>query len=162
MQRARVFVSGTLFVLALGGFGGARALAACDDPAAAEVARAQIASGCPCTGQTNHGQYVSCVARAVRTAVDNGLPVNCKGAVMRCAARSTCGKRTGFSTCCYASAGVCDAGLCQDGVTQCTLATQCPVVNKCRTKSSSDLCVASGGSPGTGSCCDAVCSLPPS
>jgi hypothetical protein len=33
-------------------------------------------------------------------------------------------------------------------------------VTKCRTKSSADHCTAAGGSPGSGSCCDAVCSVP--
>jgi hypothetical protein len=53
-------------------------------------------------------------------------------------------------------------GLCQDGTTACTDATQCPAVTKCRTKSNAAQCTAAGGSPGSGSCCDAVCSvLPP-
>ena len=136
------------------------ARAACDDPVAAETVRAQIASECVCTAATNHGQYVSCVAHAVRRAVLNGLPVNCKGQVTRCAARSTFGKKTVFVTCCFASAGTCTSGLCQDGVTPCTLATQCPAVTRCTTKSSADSCTAAGGSPGSGSCCDAVCSVP--
>ena len=138
--------------------------ARCDDPAAAEAVRASIAAQCVCTASTNHGQYVSCVARHVRDAVNSGtLPTNCKGTVTRCAARSTCGKKTGFVTCCFASPGSCDAttGLCQDGVTPCIDATQCPAVTRCRTKSSADLCTAAGGSPGAGSCCDAVCSVLP-
>jgi hypothetical protein len=143
------------------------ASAGCDDPAAAEAVRAQITSvgidgpPCVCTEATNHGQYVSCFTRAIRAAVRDGLlPTNCKGVVTRCAARSTCGKKAGFVTCCFASPGTCTDGLCQDGATPCMDATQCPVVTRCRTKSSSDHCVAAGGSPGTGSCCDAVCSLP--
>ena len=139
----------------------ASAFARCDDPAAAEAVRARIASTCVCTEATNHGQHVSCVAHELRQAVLSGeLPVNCKGAVVRCAARSTCGKRVGFVTCCFAAPGVCDGGLCQDGTTACTLSTECPVVTKCRTKSSTEACTTLGGSPGSGSCCDAVCSLP--
>ena len=139
----------------------ASAFARCDDPAAAEVVRARIASTCVCTEATNHGQHVSCVAHELRQAVLSGeLPVNCKGAVVRCAARSTCGKRAGFVTCCFAASGVCDGGLCQDGTTACTLSTECPVVTKCRTKSSTEACTTLGGAPGSGSCCDAVCSLP--
>ena len=134
--------------------------AACADPAAAAAVRQQIASVCVCTQATNHGQYVSCVAHQVKQAVANGLPTNCKGAVVRCASRSTCGKKAGFVTCCFAFPGTCTTGLCQDGTTACVDASTCPVVTKCRTKSSADLCTARGGSPGTGSCCDAVCSLP--
>ena len=137
--------------------------ARCDDPAAAEAVRATIAQKCVCTDATNHGRYVSCVAHEVRTAVANGLPTNCKGTVTRCAARSTCGKKSGFVTCCFASPGTCDVatGRCQDGATLCTASTQCPAVTRCRTKSSADHCTVAGGSPGTGSCCDAVCSVLP-
>jgi len=134
----------------------------CDDPAAAEAARARIAETCRCDAATRHGQYVSCVAREVRTAVTNGLPTNCKGAVVRCAARSTCGKKTGFVTCCFATAGTCTEGLCQDGSTPCSSAEACPAITQCRTKSSPEKCTAAGGSPGSGSCCDAMCTPPAS
>ena len=147
--------------VALGLFASA-AYARCDDPAAAEAVRAQIAETCRCDAATRHGQYVSCVAREVRTAVANGLPPNCKGTVTRCAARSTCGKKAGFVTCCFASAGTCSEGLCQDGATSCESAEACPVVTRCRTKSSPEKCTALGGSPGSGSCCDAVCTPPAS
>ena len=151
--------------------GAARVHAACSDPALAEQVRAQIATTCVCNDPNNpaanHGRYVSCVAHAVRDAVKpppdgSGLPTNCKGAVTRCAARSTCGKKSGFVTCCFASPGSCDttSGLCQDGVTQCTTPDVCPPRIRCSVKSSSDRCMAQGGSPGTGSCCDAVCSVP--
>jgi hypothetical protein len=138
-----------------------RAHAGCTDPRVAEV-RATINSECPCTG--NHGQYVSCVAHHVRNAVQTGeLDVNCKGAVTRCAARSTCGKKTGFVTCAICSAGTCSGGVCDDGVTPCSDSSQCPaVVNHCSTKSSPDLCAAAGGVAGSGSCCDAGCVASPS
>ena len=134
--------------------------AGCSDPRVAEV-RAQIDTECPCTG--NHGQYVSCVAHHVRDAVTSGaLDTNCKGAVVHCAARSTCGKKTGFVTCAICSAGTCTNSLCDDGVTACTDSSTCPpVLNHCSTKSSADLCTAKGGVAGSGSCCDATC-LPPS
>ena len=135
--------------------------AACSDPAAAAMVRTQIATSCPCTSATNHGQYVKCVNLQVRQAIANGLPKNCHGAVTRCAARSTCGK-PGFVTCCFAKPGTCTSGLCRDGVTVCTTAANCPVVTKCHTKSSADACSTAGGSPGSGSCCDAMCSASPS
>jgi len=126
----------------------------------AETVRARIATECRCDGFTTHGQYVRCVAHAVKLAVDDGLPTNCKGTVKRCAARSTCGKKAGFVTCCFALPGRCEDGVCQDDVTACTDPAQCPIVTKCRTKSTVEKCTLAGGSPGTGSCCDAVCSLP--
>jgi len=140
---------------------GSAAHAGCNDPRVAAV-RAQIDSACPCTG--NHGQFVSCVAHHVNTAVKNGdLDGNCKGAVTRCAARSTCGKKSGFVTCAICSPGTCTNGLCDDGVTTCTDSSMCPgVVNHCSTKSSAELCTAKGGVAGSGSCCDATCVSSPS
>ena len=135
------------------------ASAGCSDSRVAAV-RTQINQTCTCTG--NHGQYVSCVARAVSAAVRNGdLDVNCKGAVTRCAARSTCGKKSGFVTCAICSPGTCTGGFCDDGVTACTDSSTCPpVLDHCSTKSSSDLCAVKGGIAGSGSCCDASC-IPP-
>lgn len=140
---------------------GSVAHARCSDPRVAEV-RAQISAACPCTG--NHGQYVSCVAHHVRDAVRNGdIDTNCKGAVTRCAARSTCGKKTGFVTCAICSTGTCTAGLCDDGTTVCADSSQCPpVLNHCSTKSSAEACEARGGVAGSGSCCDAACVASPS
>ena len=150
------------FALALlGGIGvtGSVASAGCNDARVAQV-RAQINQSCPCTG--NHGQYVSCVAHNVRTAVKNGdLDVNCTGAVTRCAARSTCGKKSGFVTCAICSPGTCTNSLCDDGVTACTDSSTCPpVLDHCSTKSTTDLCTARGGISGSGSCCDASCTPP--
>jgi hypothetical protein len=128
----------------------------CDDPAAADAVRASIASACPCTAATNHGQYVSCVNRQIRQAVTSGqLPTNCKGAVTRCAARSTCGKKTGFVTCSTCEPGTCANGVCDDGTTACADSSTCPpVLTHCSTKASADLC---SGVVGSGSCCDASC-----
>src|SRR5262249_50774374 len=91
----------TLAVVILG-VTGSLAHARCNDPRVAQV-RATINAECQCTG--NHGQYVSCVAHHVRDAVrNNEIDTNCKGAVTRCAARSTCGK-DGFVTCAICAAG---------------------------------------------------------
>ncbi len=156
---ARWFSSVVLAAASLGVVPLARAR--CDDPALAASVRQQIATTCVCTQATNHGQYVRCVADQVNQAVATGLPTNCKGTVKRCAARSTCGKKTGFVTCCRAKPGTCNLGLCQDKTTACIDASTCPIVMKCSMKSTTERCVAAGGSPGSGSCCDAVCSLPP-
>ena len=136
------------------------ARAGCTDSRVASV-RAQINQQCTCNG--NHGQYVSCVARAANAAVRNGdLDVNCKGAVTRCAARSTCGKKTGFVTCAICSPGTCTAGFCDDGTTACTDSSTCPpVLDHCSTKSDASLCAprqdGTSAVVGSGSCCDASC-----
>jgi hypothetical protein len=149
----------TLTIAVLGLSRGAQAR--CTDPRV-ETVRAQITSSCQCNG--NHGQYVSCVAHAVRDAVSNGdLDVNCKGAVTKCAARSTCGKKSGFVTCTICEAGTCENGFCDDGTTACVDDSTCAqVVKRCSTKSSAEKCEARGGIVGTGSCCDAACVPGPS
>jgi hypothetical protein len=101
---------------------------------------------------------MSCVAREV---ADDGLPRNCRGLVKRCVARSTCGKPGDSVTCCVAGPGWCDGGLCQDGVTPCSRAGDCPPRKRCSVKPSAAACIARGGTPGGGgSCCDAPCLLP--
>ena len=58
--------------------------------------------GCATAG--NHGQYVKCISQ--QASADATLPRSCHGAVVKCAAKSTCGK-SGFVTCCRTnSAGV--------------------------------------------------------
>ena len=84
---------------AIGGFP-ARALATCTDIAAVCATRDKAEIQCPCAAATNHGQYVRCVAGVAKGEVDAlRLPRPCKSSVVRCAARSTCGK-PGFVTCC--------------------------------------------------------------
>ena len=67
------------------------ASARCEDAAAVAAARAAAAGPCNCALATNHGDYVSCVADFAQTFP--GLPSNCRGEVVRCAAHSTCGKK---------------------------------------------------------------------
>jgi hypothetical protein len=118
------------------------ALAACgDEPVdAAEVAavRAQVDAQCDCAGAPTHGAHVHCAAGVARTAVDAGaLRTECRGTVVRCAAKSTCG-RPGAVTCCRTDAS---------GTT------------KCRVRSDASRCVPpSGGTAcvgGAASCCAA-------
>jgi hypothetical protein len=136
------------------------ARAGCNDPDL-DTVRDRVLAACPCTG--NHGQYVSCVAREVREAVaSDELDTNCKGKVVRCAARSTCGKKEGFVTCTICVPGTCTEGLCDDGVTACTDSATCPqVVDRCSTKSSALHCEANGGIVSQGSCCHASCAPAP-
>jgi hypothetical protein len=151
--------------------------ARCSDSRLASVREAILAScqdasssngNGPCTG--NHGQYVSCVARAANAAVRNQeLDRNCKGKVVRCAARSTCGKREGFVTCTICNPGTCSTdGFCDDGTTGCIDSSTCPpVVDRCTTKSDAAKCVVRASAPegsfavadpsSGASCCHASC-----
>lgn len=124
--------------------GPAGARAACTDAAAVAATRAAADAACPCASATNHGQYVKCVAGVAKAAAASGsLPKECKGAVVKCAARSTCGK-PGFVTCCQ------------------TKTTPKGTVTKCSTKNSATACKApKGGTACVGlhpSCCDACTS----
>ena len=139
------------------------AKAGCNDPDL-DTVRDHILATCQC--DVNHGRYVSCIAHEVRTAVTSGeLDGNCRGAVVRCAARSTCGHKTGFVTCTICNPGTCTGGLCDDGVTACVDSTQCAaVVDRCATKSDGGKCVVPASAPagstavvGPGSCCQASC-----
>ena len=146
------------------GLVGSQARAAeCSGPEFQQV-RDSILQGCPCTG--NHGQHVSCVAHAVKQAVaDGNLDVTCKGKVVRCGARSTCGHKDGFVTCSICDPGTCTNGLCDDGLTACTDSTECAaVLRRCSTKSDASKCQVPGSAPagatvvvGNGSCCAASC-----
>jgi hypothetical protein len=119
----------------------------------------------------NHGQCVSCVAHATH---DPAIPQQCRGKIVRCAARSTCGKPA-FETCRTTSAGTCDTptGTCTDGtlaagLTTCAQDSDC-VVTDCKIMRAfaphttptpgADQCTVAGGTPGTGSCCP-VCAAP--
>ena len=111
-------------------------------------ARAQVTTDCDCAGAASHGEYVSCAAGVANERASAGtLPQYCKGAVKKCAARSTCGK-PGFVACCRTSGS---------GKT------------KCSVKRDSTTCTAAGNActadPAFTSCCDACtesgCVVPP-
>ena len=119
-------------------FAAQRSDAKCDptgaDAADFAAARRAIAENCDCTGAANHGAYVSCAAgQATATLVNK----SCHGQVVKCAARSTCGK-PGFVACCR---------------------TKATGETKCSTKSSADRCKAPKGGRACvstfASCCDA-------
>ena len=139
----------TLLVALLLVGGATRVFAKCGDAptdnAAVVAARQDATTTCPCASFDNHGQYVKCVRGVAntRSSLDpsdpNFLPRDCKGAVVRCAAHSVCGK-AGFVTCCI---------------------PQTTSVPKCKTKRDATRCADAGGAVGgdatTGcsSCCDA-------
>jgi hypothetical protein len=82
--------------------------AGCADEAAVIAARATADATCTamgegCSNASNHGAYVSCVAgvaKMLSSGTNPTLPKNCKGAVKKCAAHSTCGM-PGQVTCCF-------------------------------------------------------------
>jgi len=111
------------------------------DAAAVLAAREAAASTCNCATSTNHGDYVKCVKGVANDRASQNpslLPKNCKGQVVKCAAKSVCGK-TGFVTCCITK----------------------NAVTKCKTKKDAMHCTDAGGtvtgtsSTGCSSCCDA-------
>jgi len=119
----------------------------------------EVNQGCQCTqeGSSNHGQYVSCVAHAVKRIADRGdMPTSCKGKIKRCAARSVCGK-PGFVVCNFERPGICDvtAGTCvRDAERICLTDAECSTT-RCKIKSSADGCEVAGGTVAVGAstCC---------
>jgi len=108
----------------------------CD--AASSAIQAFVDMTCPCAGVDdgnggttawkNHGQYVRCVAHAVRDAARAaGVKRRCGKSMVPCAANSSCGKKTSVA---------------------CVVGTECAVV-------SADRCAAAGGTSSSGSCCAA-------
>src|SRR5579885_443548 len=76
----------------------------CGDPAALSAVRALVAEQCDCAHAVSPRVYMRCVAAVVKTAVSGGtLPASCASSVLRCAAKSTCG-RPGAVTCCRTTA----------------------------------------------------------
>ena len=94
------------------------------------------ASTCNCATSTNHGDYVKCVKGVANDRASQNpplLPKNCKGQVVKCAAKSVCGKG-GFVTCCITK----------------------PSGTKCKTKKDAMHCTDKEGIVGhCASCCDA-------
>ena len=105
---------------------------ACDSSTAA--VESAVAAACDCAGAATHGQFVRCAVRVVKgLASDGTLPRNCRGAMVRGFAKSTCGKPEAV-TCCVQ----------RDGATAC-------VVRK------AEACQRIGGTPGTGPLCIDAC-----
>ena len=110
----------------------------CTDDAAVAAARAAASTECDCAGSSNHGQYVKCVGEVAKARVESDdLPGECKGDVVRCAAKSTCGK-PGSVTCCRVD---------RRGKVKCSIKRS---ADKCRPPNGGTACVGSSES-----CCDA-------
>jgi len=99
------------------------------------VQAAVEAAPCDCATAVNHGQFVRCAGGVVKgMAKDGSLPKNCKGAMVRVFAKSTCGK--------------------PDHVT-CCLSTGCSV-------KMSAVCTLRGGTEGSSAFCTDACTASPS
>lgn len=92
---------GVLFTL---GLTAGPAFAQCDsaqDLAQVAATRALIATQCSCTGALTHGRYVRCAAQTANAEMVAGrLDRTCRKRVIKCAARSTCGRPAGYFPCC--------------------------------------------------------------
>ena len=125
---------------------------------------AAVAEHCPCDGQVNHGQYVSCVVRYGNALRKAGCRAGTTVRMIRCAALSSCG-RPGAVVCCTSSIGSCDDRAPGDGTAQGVCSNKpwlaCDTDADCaRTRSritrDEATCVAAGGvSGGPGSMCGA-------
>ena len=110
----------------------------CTDQAAVATARGTADARCGgCANASNHGHYVSCVAKKATDLADSGdLPKECKGQVVRCAAKSTCGK-PGFITCCRVD---------KKGKVKCSIKSS---LDRCKAPKGGQACAG-----GAASCCD--------
>ena len=74
--------------------------APCLDTVALTALRAQVAGACDCASATSHGAHVRCVRTQAKLAAQTaGAPASCRAAVIRCAAKSTCGNPTRVACC---------------------------------------------------------------
>ena len=111
---------------------------ACNDVEAIASTRAQVTAQCDCAGTPSHKTYVKCAVATAKKAVKSGtLPKTCKGAVKRCAAKSTCGKPSSV-TCCQTNV---------HGVQTCSVKRRAVA---CKTPRGGTACVGN-----VSSCCDA-------
>ena len=140
-----------------GGKGGS----ACDT-AASSVIGAFVDSTCPCDGVDdgnggtvawkNHGQYVRCVAHAVKAATRAaGVKRRCARDLVPCAARSSCGKRNAVR-CIVTATGICTNGACDAPAGMpCTVDSDC-TAQVCSVTTATR-CAEAGGTAGSGTCC---------
>jgi len=117
-------------------------LAMCD-PSGADAggiadAQANIAANCNCATATSHGAYVSCAAGQAQGT--STLNPSCRGKVVSCAARSTCGK-PGFVLCCRTNA---------TGTLKCSTKLACTA---CNPPSGGSACCSDPANGGQTSCC---------
>lgn len=131
------------------------------------AARPTIEARCPCAAATTHGAHVRCVAQVLKELAAAGtIPVQCKGRIRRCAARSTCGRRPGTVVCeTPVVSGICHPGLgfCSDPAGAilythpCSSDADCVLESRCRISASAERCIARGGTVAPRTSCCAAC-----
>jgi hypothetical protein len=154
-------------------------LAASSMPARAQVdcetarcaAQATIDARCPCAEAATHRTYVRCVAQVVKDlAADATIPVQCKGRIRRCAARSTCGRLPGTVVCeiplvsgtCHFGVGFCGDPQGEIDYTRgCSSDADCVYESRCRVSASAERCAARGGLVATRPSCCPECAPSP-
>lgn len=95
-----------LLLLLHGTAGAACSSDTCTDLPAIENVRAVVSAACDCSGAASHGKYVRCAKQVVKQAITAGtLAKSCKKPVLRCEARSTCGKARSKICCVTSSKG---------------------------------------------------------
>jgi len=108
----------------------------CRDSEAVAAVRDTCDKRC-CANTKDHGQYMGCVDKCANAMAKLGvLPHECKGAVMKCTAQSTCG-RPGMASCCRTDA---------HGRTKCSIKK----IGKCKAPKGGSACMDMHKS-----CCDA-------
>jgi hypothetical protein len=132
--------------------------ARCDgNPCAVATA---VEAVCPCADAVNHGQYVRCVAHAVKAMSANGvIDRRCRGRVVALAAHSVCGRADAAP--CLVPTSTCGAdGTCTDDPSvDCVDDTDCGT--RCRVMTA-DACDNANGVPSDAPSCGLVSCFSPS
>jgi len=115
------FMGALLGVVLAAGPGWAQCTTA-EDLAAVAATRARVAQQCDCANAVTDGQYKKCALGVANTDVTNlVLPRKCRKVVIKCAARSICGRPIGYHPCCRTNrlgktrCKIMPPGLCKSG-----------------------------------------------
>ncbi len=120
---------------------------------------AALEDACPCADADSHGQYVRCVAHAVKGLVRSGVVGRrCRGRVVRLAAHAVCGRLD--AVVCVLPTSTCgDDGSCvNDPSVDCVDDTDCGT--RCTVSTQADCDARNGLEPDVGSCVFASCASP--
>jgi hypothetical protein len=118
-----------------------------------------LEAACPCSDADTHGQYVRCVAHAVKGLVRSGvIGRHCRGRVVRLAAHAVCGRPDAIV--CLLPTSTCGAnGSCTDDPSiDCADDTDCGT--RCTVGTQAECDAGNGLEPDVGSCVFASCASP--
>ncbi len=160
-MRSFVLVTAVLWALAtptLARHGKGHTRASCDGDRCAVAAAVEAA--CPCADAVNHGQYVRCVAHAVKAMSASGvIDRRCRGRVVALAAHSVCGRADAVP--CLLPTSTCgpDGTCADDPSVACVDDTDCGT--RCRVTTSAG-CDNAGGLASDAPSCGLVSCFSPS